>query len=351
MVSEDFWKGKKVLITGHTGFKGSWLTLWLQNLGAQISGLALDPDTNPNLFELGDVSQGIDHHILDIRNSKNLSKTVQEIDPEIVFHLAAQPLVRKSYNDPLDTFGSNIMGTANLLEVLRFCPSVKVIVVITTDKVYKNLESNEKSYEESDHLGGHDPYSASKAAAELVTQSYRQSFFDPKGVSVATARAGNVIGGGDWSDDRLITDAIKAWENNNTLEIRSPNSVRPWQHVLDPLAGYIILAQKMWNNSDFSGAWNFGPDQQGAVTVREIIDLANSAYGKGGIQYHSTNNDLHEANLLMLNVEKAKHELGVNSRWDLKTSVNKTMHWYRRVAKKENARELCLQQIDEFMNV
>lgn len=355
MISEDFWKDKKVLVTGQTGFKGGWLSLWLGKMGAQVSGIGLEPNTKPNLFELAAIPQDIDHHILDIKKPEKLNQTVQALDPEIVFHLAAQPLVRPSYKDPLDSIETNVMGTANLLEALRSCPSVKVIVVITTDKVYENLEVIEKSYKETDHLGGHDPYSASKAAAELITQSYRKSFFEPKGVSLATARAGNVIGGGDWSEDRLIPDAIKAWENENMLEIRSPDSVRPWQHVLDPLAGYIILAQKMWNSSDYNSAWNFGPDKQGAVSVREIIELAKSAYGKGEVHFYKSNNgpheaDLHEANLLSLDVEKAQRELGVSSHWNIETSIEKTIDWYKCVARKEDARVLCLQQINEFMN-
>lgn len=350
MVSEDFWKGKRVLVTGHTGFKGGWLSLWLEMMGAQVSGIGLDPNTNPNLFDLAEIFKNIDHHILDIRKPVELNHTVQYLDPEIVFHLAAQPLVRPSYKDPLNSFKTNVMGTVNLLEALRSCQSVKVIVVITTDKVYENLEVIDKSYKETDHLGGHDPYSTSKAAAELVTQSYRRSFFEPNNVSLATARAGNVIGGGDWSEDRLIPDAIKAWDNENKLEIRSPDSVRPWQHVLDPLAGYLILAQKMWNSSDYNSAWNFGPDKQGAVTVREIVELAKSFYGKGEIHFHKSNHDPHEANLLSLDVEKAGKDLGVRSHWNIKTSVEKTMDWYQRAAGKEDARELCLQQINEFQN-
>ncbi len=241
MLAPDFWYDKRVLITGHTGFKGGWLTLWLQSLGAEICGIGLPPDTTPSLFELADVSAGITHHIQDIRDAARIDKIVQDFDPEIVFHLAAQPLVRASYSDPPTSFDINVMGTVNVLEALRHCASVKSIVVITTDKVYENLETGQ-SFKESDPLGGHDPYSASKAATEIVVQCYRKSFFDGAGVALASARAGNVIGGGDWSADRLIPDAIRAWSTGKTLEIRSPASVRPWQHVLEPLHGYIVLA-------------------------------------------------------------------------------------------------------------
>ncbi|MCD8493827.1 MAG: CDP-glucose 4,6-dehydratase [Alphaproteobacteria bacterium] len=276
MVNAAFWKGKRVLITGHTGFKGGWLTLWLGSLGARICGIALKPDTEPNLFTLARITEGIEHHIEDIRNAEPLAQIIRKFDPDIVFHMAAQPLVRASYRDPLGNFDTNIMGTANVLEALRDCPSARSIVVITTDKVYENLEIP-KPYKETDPLGGHDPYSASKAAAEIVTQSYRKSFFAEAGVGLATARAGNVIGGGDWSEDRLIPDAVKAWNAGKTLEIRAPNSVRPWQHVLDPLAGYITLAEKLWTDpAAFSQGWNFGPEKSGAVTVREVIDLARA---------------------------------------------------------------------------
>lgn len=336
-MNKNFWKNKRILITGHTGFKGGWLTLLLQSLGAKICGISLEPDTEPNLFTLAQIKSGIEHHIQDIRNAPALAKIIRKFDPEIVFHMAAQPLVRASYKDPLGNFDTNIMGTANVLEALRTCPSTKTIVVITTDKVYENFEV-QKPYKEADHLGGHDPYSASKAAAEIVTQSYRKSFFAEKGVRLVTARSGNVIGGGDWSEDRLIPDAVKAWQSGKTLEIRAPNSVRPWQHVLDPLTGYILLAEQTTPDH----AYNFGPDNQKPVTVREVIDLAKTAYGKGDVHYHTSHDGPHEAGLLLLDIAKAKKELGFKPRWDLKTSIQKTMEWYKHTGDK---RLLCLEQI------
>lgn len=339
-MTPTFWHNKRVLITGHTGFKGGWLTLWLQSMGANICGISLEPNTKPNLFTLAEIQNGIEHHIQDIRNAPALSKIIKDFDPEIVFHMAAQPLVRASYKDPLGNFDTNIMGTANVLEALRACPSVSTIAVITTDKVYENFEVP-KPYKEADPLGGHDPYSASKAAAEIVTQSYRKSFFADKGVRLVTARSGNVIGGGDWSEDRLIPDAVKAWQSGKTLEIRAPNSVRPWQHVLDPLAGYILLAEKKAPGY----AYNFGPDNQKPVTVREVIDLARAAYGKGDINYHTNNDGPHEAGLLLLDITKAQKDLGFQPKWDLKTSINKTMEWYKNTL---NHREFCLKQIKEF---
>lgn len=340
-MTPTFWHNKRVLITGHTGFKGGWLTLWLQSMGAKISGISLEPNTTPNLFTLADIQSGIDHHIQDIRDAPALSKIIKDFDPEIVFHMAAQPLVRASYKDPLGNFDTNIMGTANVLEALRACPSIKTVVVITTDKVYENLEVP-TPYKENDHLGGHDPYSASKAAAEIVTQSYRKSFFMDKGVRVVTARSGNVIGGGDWSEDRLIPDAVKAWQNGKTLEIRAPQSVRPWQHVLDPLAGYILLAE----NTTPEHAYNFGPDNQKPATVRDVIDLARASYGKGDVHYHTNNEGPHEAGLLLLDIAKAKKDLGFQPKWDLKTSINKTMEWYKKIENGIEARTLCLEQIN-----
>jgi CDP-glucose 4,6-dehydratase len=341
-----FWTGKRVLITGHTGFKGGWLTLWLKSLGAEICGIALAPDTAPSLFELSDVENGIEHHICDIRDGLSTAAIIQNFNPEIVFHLAAQPLVRASYRDPIGNFDTNVMGTVHVLDALRGCEAVKSIVVVTTDKVYENLETGQ-AYRESDHLGGHDPYSASKAAAEIVTQSYRKSFFDEKGVNVASARAGNVIGGGDWSEDRLIPDAIKAWGTGNTLEIRSPSSVRPWQHVLEPLHGYMVLAEKLWDSTEYNEGWNFGPSASGAVAVKDVIEIARSVYGECDVKY-GVNDGPHEAGLLMLDVSKSQERLGVKPLWDIRTSVEKTFEWYRAQSEGGDARALCLAQIREF---
>ena len=341
-----FWEGKRVLITGHTGFKGGWLTIWLKSLGADICGISLAPNTSPALFDLANVDEGIEHHIQDIRDGLSTAAIIQKFDPEIVFHLAAQPLVRASYRDPLGNFDTNIMGTAHVLDALRDCEAVKSIVVVTTDKVYENLETGQ-AYQESDHLGGHDPYSASKAAAEIVTQSYRKSFFDERGVNMASARAGNVIGGGDWSEDRLIPDAVKAWGAGEALEIRSPSSVRPWQHVLEPLHGYMVLAQKLWECADYNEGWNFGPDANGAVAVKDVIEIARAVYGECDVKY-GTNDGPHEAGLLMLDNTKAKSRLGIAPVWDIQSTVEKTFEWYKAVREGGDARALCLSQIKEF---
>jgi CDP-glucose 4,6-dehydratase len=268
-----FWRGKRVLLTGHTGFKGAWLALWLQRLGAQVTGVALPPATEPNLFTLARVEQGVETHFCDIRSAQALALRVRAARPEVVLHLAAQALVRPGYAAPLDTFATNVMGTAHLLDALRGLPEVRVAVVVTTDKVYRNREWA-YPYREDDQLGGHDPYSASKAATELVTASYRDSFLAAQGVAVATARAGNVIGGGDWAQDRLLPDAVRAWGAGETLHIRRPHATRPWQHVLEPLAAYLRLAQRLWEQPGLAGAYNFGPLPHEAASVKHVIELA-----------------------------------------------------------------------------
>lgn len=342
----SFWRDKRVLITGHTGFKGGWLTLWLKELGATICGVSLAPDTTPALFDLANVADGIDHNICDIRDRAQTIATIQKFDPEIVLHLAAQPLVRAGYRDPLQSFDTNVIGTANVLEALRENSSVQTILVITTDKVYENLETGQ-AYNESDRLGGHDPYSASKAACEIVVQSYRQSYFHDLGIGLATARAGNVIGGGDWSEDRLIPDAIRAWQSGQTLEIRSPESVRPWQHVLEPIQGYLTLAQRLWENSSLAQAYNFGPREEDARSVRQVVELAKTAFGAGKVNY-GTNTGPHEAGLLMLDIQKAAQDLQVEPLWTLETAVEKTVAWYVGVQNGADANELCRQQIKDY---
>ena len=276
-LSANFWRGKRVLLTGHTGFKGSWLALWLQRLGAQVTGIALPPNTTPNLFDLARIAGGVTNHFCDIRDPLALAKIIRHADPEIDFHLAAQPLVRTSYRDPLATYASNIMGTAHVLDALRGLEGAKVAVMVTTDKVYRNQEWH-YPYRETDELGGHDPYSASKAASEIVIASYRSAYLAEQGVAVASARAGNVIGGGDWSTDRLIPDAVRAWQTARPLEVRRPQATRPWQHVLEPLATYLALAQTLWQQPVLAGAYNFGPHTQQAATVREVIEQARSAF-------------------------------------------------------------------------
>ncbi|MCG9098084.1 CDP-glucose 4,6-dehydratase [Laribacter hongkongensis] len=349
-MSTAFWDGKRVLVTGHTGFKGGWLVLWLQRLGALVCGIALPPSTAPNLFELARVAEDIDSHFCDICDAERLTTLIHAYQPEIVLHLAAQPLVRASYRDPLATFSSNIMGTAHVLDALRSLESVRVAVMATTDKVYRNLEQP-YPYREEDALGGHDPYSASKAASEIVIASYRDAFLTEQGVAVASARAGNVIGGGDWSEDRLIPDAIRAWQANEILDIRRPQAIRPWQHVLDPLHGYLTLAEKLWHHPELAGAYNFGPHTHEAATVREVIELARKAYGKANVSYGDGNSGPHEAGWLALETAKARLTLGLQPRWNLAKTVTHTMAWYQAQHAGADARKLCLTEIANYQSL
>jgi len=343
----DFWHGKRVLLTGHTGFKGGWLTLWLKKLGAEVTGIALPPNTTPSLFELAHVADGINGHFCDIRDGVALAAIVDAARPEIVFHLAAQPLVRAGYREPLATFASNVMGTVHLLDALRGLDSVRVAVMVTTDKVYRNNEWP-YPYREDDALDGHDPYSASKAASEIVIASYRNAFLAEQGVAVASARAGNVIGGGDWSDDRLIPDAVRAWQAGYPLNIRRPQAIRPWQHVLEPLAGYLTLAQKLVNQPSLAGAYNFGPQPHEAATVREVVETAHKAYGSGDVYYGDGTAGPHEAGCLTLETAKARVALGITPRWGLNETVKRTMTWYLAQHQGEDARALCEAEITAY---
>ncbi|HID69206.1 MAG TPA: CDP-glucose 4,6-dehydratase [Desulfobacterales bacterium] len=345
--NRSFWKDKRVLLTGHSGFKGSWLAFWLSALGARVTGVSLPPLAEPNLFSLIKIDELIDSRYIDIRNAEQLSKLTREISPHVVFHLAAQPLVRAGYRDPLETFSSNIMGTANILESLRGVDSVQAAVIITTDKVYQNQEWP-YPYRENDTLGGHDPYSSSKAAAEIVTSCYRDSFLADQGIAVATARAGNVIGGGDWSEDRLIPDAVRAWEDDTPLTIRSPMAIRPWQHVLEPLAGYLTLSEKISGRMELAGAYNFGPETNTAATVREVIEQANKSYGRGKIIWGDSSDGPHEAGFLTLDIAKAKTILGVKPRWSLKDAIEHTMTWYLQFSQGVDPCELCSAEITEY---
>lgn len=345
--SNDFWRGKRVVVTGHTGFKGAWMAFWLSQMGAKVTGISLPPATNPNLFRLADIASRIDSHYLDICNTVALSTLVKRAQPEVVFHLAAQALVRPSYRDPLATFATNIMGTANVLDSLRGVESAKVAVAITTDKVYKNLE-HYYPYRETDAVGGHDPYSASKAACEIIISSYRDSYLFNQGMAIASARAGNVIGGGDWSEDRLIPDAVRAWDSNTPLEIRRPNAVRPWQHVLEPLNGYLILAERLYEDPFLAGAYNFGPQTHEAATVRTVIDLAQQKYGSGVVAWGNGSEGPHEAGLLSLEIVKAREVLNVSPRWNLKETINRTMIWYQQLRDGANADLLCDGDIAAF---
>ena len=326
--SPNFWRGKQVFLTGHTGFKGAWMALWLSKMGAKVTGISLPPNSTPNLFTLANVAQMTNSHFADIRDADAVSNIVQKAQPEIVLHLAAQALVRPGYRDPLGTFATNVMGTANVLNAARGVNSVKAIVAVTTDKVYKNLETG-RAYKENDQLGGYDPYSASKAASEIIISSYRDSYLAEQGVAVASARAGNVIGGGDWSEDRLIPDAVRAWDSNLPLEIRRPNAVRPWQHVLEPLNGYLVLAEKIYSDASLVGAYNFGPEPHEAATVQKVIELANQVYGSGSVLWGDGTEGPHEAGLLSLEISKAREVLGIAPKWDLTQTVKRTMGWYK----------------------
>lgn len=343
----EFWRGKRVLVTGHSGFKGSWLTLWLNSLGASVTGISLAPDSTPNLFTLARVAEVASDKACDIRDAAEVARRIAAAQPQIVFHLAAQALVRIGYREPLATFATNTQGTAHVLDALRYVDSVRVAVAITTDKVYQNLE-HAFPYRETDALGGHDPYSASKAAAEIVIASYRDAYLSARGIALGSARAGNVIGGGDWSADRLIPDAVRAWGGGQPLMIRRPDSIRPWQHVLEPLAGYLLQAENLWANPALAGAYNFGPQTSEAATVRHVIDLARAAYGRGEVQWGDGTEGPHEAGWLALEVAKARNELGVTSRWTLAESVQRTMRWYRQLGEGGNARKLCELDIADY---
>jgi CDP-glucose 4,6-dehydratase len=343
----DFWRGKRVLVTGHTGFKGSWLVLALHRLGAKVTGLGLPPLTTPNLFTDAKIGELCRNNFFDVRDAAGVAGIIHVARPEIVFHLAAQPLVRESYRDPLTTFETNVMGTAHVLESLRELDGVRVAVMVTTDKVYRMAEVP-GSHREDDPLGGHDPYSASKAASEMVIESYRQSYLAGQAVAIASARAGNVIGGGDWSEDRLIPDAVRAWQAGRVLAVRRPDAVRPWQHVLEPLSGYLVLAQRLWERPSLAGAYNFGPQLGDAVKVRDLLELASAAHGEGMVEYGDGSEGPHESGWLVLDAGKVESVLGILPRWTLIDAVKRTMAWYRARQAGTDARTLCLADISGF---
>ncbi len=343
-----FWQGKRVLLTGHTGFKGAWLAIWLHHLGAKVQGFALAPDTVLSLFDAADVASLCKHTVGDLRQQEAVQQVVLDFQPEIVLHLGAQALVRRSYAQPLNTFATNAMGTAHVLDALRESKSIRSIVVITTDKVYRNDEAG-TSFMESDALGGHDPYSASKAAAEMVIESYRKSFFASAGVGVVSARAGNVIGGGDISEDRLIPDAIRAWDQGKVLSIRNPDAVRPWQHVVEPLAAYLCIAQSLYHDAGLAGAYNLGPADASAVSVGKVIALAKQVYGPAAVDIPALTAQPHEAHVLRLNVDKAEQVFGIVPVWDVHTALTKTINWYRQVGLGAvDACTACLNDIQAF---
>ena len=348
----NVYKGKKVLVTGHTGFKGSWLSIWLRELGAEVIGYSLDPYTEKDNFVLSHLSEKIVDIRGDIRDRKHLRKVFDKYQPEIVFHLAAQPLVRLSYDIPVETYETNLMGTINILEEIRNCKNTKIGIMITTDKCYENKEQI-WGYRENEAFGGYDPYSSSKGACEIAIQSWRKSFFNPKdyekhGKSIASVRAGNVIGGGDWAKDRIVPDCIRALEAGKDIEIRRPRSIRPWEHVLEPLSGYLLLGQKMMEDpTKYCEGWNFGPNLDAIVNVWEVAKKIVKNYGKGTLKDISDPNALHEAKLLLLDITKSRFELGWKPTLTIDESVELTAEWYKRYLN-EDVYKLCVKQINRF---
>ena len=343
---KETYNGNRVLITGHSGFKGGWLTVWLQNLGAQICGYSLPPNTHPTLFEAIQVQSGIKNVFGDILDREKLNQTFQDFQPEIVFHLAAQPLVRLSYAEPVLTYETNVIGTLNVLEAARKCGSVKGFVNVTTDKCYENKEIA-RGYREDEPMGGYDMYSSSKGCVEILSSSYRRSFLQ-NGYALATARAGNVIGGGDWAADRLIPDCVRNIEKGLEIEIRHPMSTRPWQHVLEPLSGYLLLGHLLYTQGNkYAECFNLGPNPDSTLTVAEVTEQVVKEYGKGTLKVHKRD-DLHEANLLMLDISKAARVLGWRPAYTAQQAIAETVAWYKRFYKGETMRAFTLQQIEKY---
>jgi len=352
-MNKSFWKNKKILITGHTGFKGSWLTIWLKKLGADITGFSKSIPTNPSLFEISNIENDIESIIGNIQNYEFLKESLNKCKPEIVFHMAAQSLVMKSYSDPIETYSTNVMGTVNLLYAIKETKKTKAVVNVTSDKCYENNESM-KGYTEDDPMGGYDPYSNSKGCAELITKSFRNSFFNSdseNNVALASVRAGNVLGGGDWAENRLIPDIIRSIKNKKSVKIRNPNALRPWQHVLDPLNGYIKLAEKLWNDqTEYSEGWNYGPDKKEIKPVSWIIEEFNKLW-KDKINWIIENSELHEASNLILNCQKAKSRLGWNSKINTETTLKWTIEWYEKYFEGKDMRKTTEEQIKKFQDL
>lgn len=344
----DFWRGKRVLLTGHSGFKGSWLSLWLQAMGATLRGVALAPPTEPALFDVARVAEGMEHCIADIRDFAAVKAQVDEFRPEIVIHMAAQPLVRLSYSQPIETYATNVMGTVHVLEAARQAGSVKAIVNITTDKCYENREWV-WGYREDEPMGGHDPYSNSKGCAELVSGAYRKSFFKDAGIAIATARAGNVIGGGDWAVDRLIPDILRALQEKRPVLIRNPHAIRPWQHVLEPLSGYLLLAERLYTNgqTDAEG-WNFGPRDEDARPVQWIVEHLCENWSGGASWTLQPGNHPHEASFLKLDISKARQRLQWAPCWSLETALTRITEWHHAWLNGQDMKAVCLNQISQY---
>jgi CDP-glucose 4,6-dehydratase len=347
MINSEFWKGKKVFLTGHTGFKGSWTAMWLHSMGATVKGYALSPPTNPNLFNITRVSELIESEINDIRNYSALSQSILNFSPDIVLHMAAQPLVRASYAIPIETYEINVMGTVNLLNAVRQCPSIRAVVNITTDKCYENKEWF-WGYRENEPMGGRDPYSSSKGCSELVTAAYRDSYLLPAGVGVATARAGNVIGGGDWAEDRLIPDTLKAFKDGKPVVVRNPSATRPWQHVLEPISGYLMLAEKLFSEpSSFSSGWNFGPYDGDVESVGWIVNSMTKLW-PGATWILDQDANPHEAMLLKLDISKASAGLNWTPTWNLKETLESIIDWQKLWIDNNDMRHICLNEITKY---
>ncbi len=351
----SFFQNKKVFITGHTGFKGSWLCLWLHSLGAVVTGYALQPPTTPSLFEICRIEKLVTSLMGDVTDGQSLAAAMDAVQPEIIIHMAAQSLVRESYKLPVKTYATNVMGTVNLLEAVRTCKTVRVVINVTSDKCYENREWPQ-GYREEEPLGGRDPYSSSKACSELVTAAYRNSFFHPDmydahGIGIATARAGNVIGGGDWASDRLIPDCVRALLKGEKIIIRNPRAVRPWQHVLEPLSGYLLLTEKLYKEGPrYAGAWNFGPLDDDAKPVEWLVERLCAKWGENASYAIDTRKHTHEANYLKLNCSKARSELGWRPRWNLERALDSVIEWTRAFKEGKDLTELCLNQVKEYVN-
>ncbi len=348
-LKEGFWQGKRVLVTGHTGFKGSWLSIWLQKMGAEVTGYSLAPLTQQDNFVVSSLASRMVHVEGDILDTEKLEKVFAQSAPEIVFHLAAQPLVRLSYEQPKVTYEVNVIGTLNVLEAIRKTASVKVAVMITTDKCYENKETS-RGYKESDPLGGYDPYSSSKACAEILIASYRNSYFsDKESAAIASVRAGNVIGGGDWAKDRIVPDCIRALQSGRPVRLRNPDAVRPWQFVLEPLRGYLMLAEGLWEQAgQYRSGWNFGPQEDTLATVRTVAEAVVRNYGSGSIEVEQLANEPHEAGLLCLDITKAREVLGWQPVLNLEETVRMTVEWYRDYHSRDSY-TLCLAQIEAYL--
>ena len=353
MITPAFWRGRRVFLTGHTGFKGAWLSLWLQQLGAEVSAYALAPETKPNLFEIADVSTGMRSEIGDIRDLHQLTQALKQAQPEIILHLAAQPIERRSYAEPIETYSTNVMGLVHLFEAIRAVGGVRVCVNVTSDKCYENREWPH-GYREIDPMGGYDPYSSSKGCAELVTAAYRQSFFYPSdqdaSLHLASARAGNVIGGGDWASDRLIPDMMRAIVKGQPVLIRNPSAIRPWQHVLEPLSGYLKLAERLAgeNGRDYAEAWNFGPASDDVRPVKWIVEKMVERWGDKASWALDPAEGPHEAQFLSLDCQKAHRNLGWRPVWTISEAIEKIVDWHKQFNKKSNMREFTLNQINDY---